>query len=301
MRVLVTGGTGFVGSALLPYLVEQGHTVRLLVRPVERKRPALQGVEIVEGHPMQEGPWWKALDGCEAAVNLAGAPIFRRWNPRAKALIRDSRIATTRNLVNALKGRRGFTLVSTSAVGIYGNAGERELDESAPAGTDFLARLAADWEAEALKARSEGVRVVVTRFAIVLGQGGGALEKLALATRLFLGGPIASGRQWFSWIHREDLVRAVLFALESPGLEGPVNLSAPNPVRQAELARTLGKVLQRPALLWAPALAVRLVLGEFADTVLFSQRMVPRRLREAGFAFRYPELEQALRDILKRS
>jgi uncharacterized protein len=298
MRVFVTGGTGFVGSRLVPFLIENGHTVRLLTRPGEPRTSLPAAVEAVEGDPLRPGPWWEALRDCDAAVNMAGAPIFRRWNERSKALMRESRIATTRNLVDALRGRRGFTLVSTSAVGIYGDAGEAELPETAPHGLDFLARLAADWEREAQRARSEGVRVVLARFAIVLGPAGGALEQLALATRCFVGGPIGSGRQWVSWIHREDLVRALLLALQRSELEGPVNLSAPEPVRQADLARALGRVLRRPALLRAPASAVRLVLGEFADTVLFSQRMVPRKLHEAGFSFLHPRLEPALRDIL---
>lgn len=298
MKIFVTGGTGFVGSRLVPFLVESGHSVRLLVRPGEGGASRLPGVDTVEGDPMEPGPWWKGVEECDAAVNLAGASIFTRWTERSKALIRESRIQTTRNLVDAVRGRQAFTLVSTSAVGIYGDAGERELDEAVPAGTDFLARLAADWEAEALRARSTGVRVVLTRFAIVFAEGGGALPQLGRLARLGLGGPLGSGRQWFSWIHREDLVRAILFALENPVLEGPVNLCAPQPVRQRDLARTLGRIVHRPALLWTPAFLLRLVLGEFGGTLLASQKMVPRVLLGAGFSFQYDELSSALRSIL---
>ena len=298
MKILVTGGTGFVGSRLVPFLLEQGHTVRLLIRPAERNVPLPAGAEVIEGDPMRPGPWWRATEECDAAFNMAGASVFGRWNPALKALLRESRLATTRNLVNSIPAGKGFTLVSTSAVGIYGDAGERECDENAPLGQDFLARLAQDWEAEALRAREKGARVAVARFAVVFALGGGALEQLLKVTKNFLGGPVGSGRQWVSWIHREDLVRALLFLMESPGLEGVFNLSAPNPVRQIDAARTLGRVLGRPAFMPAPAFAVRLALGEFAETLLFSQRMVPRRLVDAGFSFHFPHLEEALRNIL---
>ncbi|MDW7710979.1 MAG: TIGR01777 family oxidoreductase [Deferrisomatales bacterium] len=298
MRIFVTGGTGFVGARLVPFLAEQGHEVSLLLRPVESKEGLPAGVRVTEGDPTKEGPWWDGLRDCDAAVNLAGAPIFGRWNEQKKELIRESRVRTTRNLVTALPAGKPFSLLSTSAVGIYGDAGDRELDESAPLGDDFLAHVARDWEAEAARARGRGARVALTRFGIVLGPGGGALATLEKVTRRFLGGPVGTGRQWFSWIHREDLVRALLFLLERPDQEGVFNLCAPNPVRQLDVARALGRVLRRPALTPAPALAVRLVLGEFADAVLFSQRMVPRRLQAAGFGFLFPELEPALREVL---
>ncbi|MEW6488246.1 MAG: TIGR01777 family oxidoreductase [Thermodesulfobacteriota bacterium] len=298
MKIFLTGGTGFVGARLVPFLREQGHEVVLLARPGEPTAGLSGGVQVVEGEPSGAGPWWDALGECDAAVNLAGAPIYGRWDAAKKSLIRESRVRTTRNLVAALPRGKPFSLLSTSAVGVYGDAGDRELDEAAPLGSDFLARVAQDWEAEALRGKEAGARVVLQRFAVVLGPGGGALEQLASMTRKFLGGPVGSGRQWFSWIHREDLVRAILFLLERPKLDGVFNLCAPNPVRQLDLARTLGRVLGRPALTPAPAFAVRFVLGEFADAVLFSQRMVPRRLQEAGFRFLFPELEPALRQIL---
>lgn len=298
MRIFITGGTGFVGTRLVPFLAQSGHTVRLLVRPGERHPPQAAGVELVEGDPMRAGPWMDAVPDCDAAVNMAGTPIFGRWTEERKRLIRESRLATTHHLVDALPEGKSFSLLSTSAVGIYGNAGERELDEEAPLGSDFLARVAQDWEAEALRAREKGVRTVLARFAVVLGAGGGALEQLVKATRNFAGGPVGSGRQWFSWIHRDDLVRALLFLLEAPKLQGVFNVSSPNPARQVEVARILGRLLHRPTFVPAPAFAVRLVLGEFADAVLFSQRMLPRRLLEAGFSFRFPDLEAALSDIL---
>ncbi|MBI5014084.1 MAG: TIGR01777 family protein [Deltaproteobacteria bacterium] len=298
MRIFVTGGTGFVGTALVPFLLSSGHSVRLLVRPGERRLPGAPELEVVDGDPTHPGSWMEAVGGCDAAINLAGAPIFGRWSEQTKRLIRDSRISTTRHLVEAIPEGEHFVLLSTSAVGIYGDAGERELDEDAPLGTDFLAQVARDWEAEALRAREKGARTVIARFAIVFGPGGGALEQLTKATHRFAGGPIGGGRQWVSWIHRTDLVRALLFLAEARDREGVFNLSSPNPARQIEVARAIGRLLHRPAMLPAPAFAVRLVLGEFANAVLFSQRMIPRRLQEAGFSFRFPDLEGALLDAM---
>jgi len=299
LKIFVTGGTGFIGSRLVPFLMDEGHQVMLLIRSKDRESPIPPGVEVVEGDSMESGPWWGRVADCNAAVNMAGASIFGRWTEKRKALIRQSRLSTTRNLVEAIPKGKPFTLSSTSAVGIYGDGGERELDESASLGNDFLARMARDWEAEAERAREKGARVVITRFAIVLGEGGGALEQFARVTRWCVAGPLGSGLQWFSWIHRKDLMAAVLFLLEHPELQGTFNLSSPDPRRQSELIRTLGKVLHRPALLPTPAVVLRLVLGEFADGVLFSQRMVPRRLEEAGFEFQFQNLEPALRDILE--
>lgn len=300
MRVFVTGGTGFVGHRLIPHLRECGHAVHLLVRPVERERGLPEGVEVIEGDPTRPGAWQKVVASCEAGVNLAGAPIFGKWDARAKALIRESRVLTTRNLVEAIPRGSEFRLLSASAVGIYGDAGDRELDEDAPLGADFLARVAREWEEEASRAEERGASVARTRFGIVLDRGGGAFVELEKMTRRFMGGPVGSGRQWFSWIHREDLVRALAFLLERPELRGAYNLCAPNPARQIDVARTLGRLMGRPSVTPAPAFAIRLVLGEFADVVLFSQRMTPRRLQEAGFSFRYPDLEGALRDIFER-
>ncbi len=299
MRIFLTGPTGFIGSRLVPFLREAGHQAVILVRPLERVGGIPEADQVVTGNPVEWGPWWKPVAECDAAVNLAGESILGKWTPEKKLAIRESRIRTTRNLVDAIPMGRVFTLVSTSAVGIYGDAGDRVLDEDAPLGQDFLARVAQDWEAEAWQARDRGARVVITRFGVVLGPGGGPLTRLAKMTKRFLGGPVGAGRQWISWIHREDLCRAIRFLLERPDLEGVFNLCSPNPVRQIDLARTLGRVLGRPAFTPAPAFAVRLALGEFASTIVASQRMVPKRLLEAGFEFLFPGLEDALRDILK--
>ncbi len=301
MRVFVTGGTGFIGGRLVPFLRDSGHRVHLLLRPGEREQrsPALEAADSVSvGEPGQAGAWWEPLRDCQAAVNLAGYPVFSRWTPRVKALLRESRIATTRNLVQALPRGTGFTLVSASGIGIFGDAGERVLDEDAPLGGDFLARLAADWEAEAFAARARGCRVATARFGIVFGRDGGALPEFVKNARRFLNGPLGSGRQWLAWIHREDVVRGILLLLEDRTLEGPFNFVAPQPARQVEVARALGRVLHRPALLPTPAWALHLVLGEFGRVSLFSQNARPRRLLEAGFRFDHPELGAALQEIL---
>ena len=294
MKIMVTGGTGFVGASLIPALMEAGHGVILLVRPGEKRQHTYPGVEVVEADTMEAGAWQKRVEECGGAINLAGAPINTRWSKKNKELIRASRVLTTRNLVATIPENKDFRLLSTSAVGYYGDGGEALLDEGAPPGRDFLASVAKEWESEALVASGRGAKVAVTRFGIVLDRGGGALDKLEELSRRFLGGPLGSGRQWFSWIHRADLVRALVFLLERPEIEGPVNLSSPEPVRQLELMKRLGRALKRPAFTPAPRLAVRLLLGEFADVLLFSQRMDPVRMKEAGFKYQYPTIESAL-------
>ncbi|MDW7709348.1 MAG: TIGR01777 family oxidoreductase [Deferrisomatales bacterium] len=301
MRIFVTGGTGFVGARLLPALRGQGHGVVLLRREGEGGLPLPEGIDVVEGDPMRRGPWWDPLEGCDGAVNLAGAPVFQRWDARAKVLIRESRLATTRNLVACLPRGRPFTLVNASGVGIYGDAGDEELDESAPPGEDFLAGVARDWEEEALRGEKRGARVALTRFGILLGRNGGALAEMAKATRRFVGGPLGSGRQWVSWMHLEDAVQGLLFLLETENAAGPYNFCAPEPARQIDVARALSRVLRRPSLVPAPAFALRLLFGECAGVILASQRARPARLLEAGFSFRFPALEPALRELLTAS
>ncbi len=298
MKIFVTGGTGFVGARLVPFLADEGHAVVVLRRPGESAPEFPAGVESVEGDPMSRGRWWEPVEGCDGAVNLAGAPIFQRWNTRTKALIRESRLATTRNLVAYIPKNRPFALVSASGIGAYGDAGETELDESSPLGTDFLASVAGEWEGESLRAESRGARVTLARFGIILGRGGGALQQMAKATRWLAGGALGSGQQWMAWVHREDVARGIAFLLENAETRGPYNFCAPEPARQIEVARTLGRVLRRPTLAKVPAFALRLVLGEFAGVALGSQRARPSRLLEAGFPFAFPDLEAALRDIL---
>ncbi len=297
MRILITGGTGFVGRHLSARLLGEGHQVTVLTRGAPRagggKSPAF-----LQGDPKIPGKWQEAVSQQDVLINLAGTSIFGRWSRDYKEELRLSRILTTRNLVEAIAQGAGITLVSASGAGYYGFHGDEELDESSPGGRDFLALLAADWEAEAVRASGKGARVVITRFGIVLGRSGGALQQMITPFKWFLGGPLGNGLQWFSWIHVEDLVEAVIFLLGRPDLSGAFNFTSPNPVRNKELSKSLGNVLGRPSWLPAPGFMLRLVLGEFGGVLLQGQRVLPRRLLEAGFSFRHPRLEEALKDLL---
>lgn len=297
MRVFIVGGTGFVGVNLANRLIARGDEVTVLGRGPERPRGLDRAVPVLAGDATVPGDWQQRLAGHEAVVNLAGASIFTRWTAGAKRAIRESRILTTRNVVDALPKGGGVTLVSTSAVGYYGFHGDEELGEDSGPGDDFLARLCVDWEAEALRATARGARVALTRFGMVLGPGGGVLGQMAPVFRAFLGGPLGSGRQWFSWIHVEDLFGGLLHILARPQSSGAYNLTAPGPVTNRELARELGRVLHRPALLPAPGFAVRLALGEFGDVLLEGQRVLPRRLLAEGYRFAHPGLAAALDDL----
>jgi uncharacterized protein (TIGR01777 family) len=303
MKILITGGTGFVGSHLTALLLREGHAVTLLTRSPKGPPRGSSGASFLQGDPTRQGPWQEAVGSHDAVINLAGASIFSRWTEEQKKAIRESRVMTTRNLVEALPpaSEKATTLLSASAVGYYGFHGDEELDETSPPGSDFLARIAAEWEGEALKAAAKGVRVVVTRFGIVLGERGGALGQMIPFFRKYLGGPLGSGRQWFSWIHIQDLGEAFAFLLGRPELSGPVNLCSPNPVRNRDLARALGKALHRPSFLPAPGFMIRLVLGEFGTVILEGQRVLPRRLLDQGFTFQYPDIERALEEIVSRA
>jgi hypothetical protein len=258
------------------------------------------GFEFISTDTTRPGAWQEAAAASDACINLAGASIFQRWTARSKGIIRDSRIRTTRNLVAALPDNRATFLFSASGIGYYGDRGDEPLTEAADAGADFLARLSVEWEAEARAARSKGSRVVCGRLGVVLHQDGGAMAKMAPAFRLGLGGPLGSGRQWFPWIHLDDLIAAVLFLMENESVQGAYNFCAPEAVTNRTLAQTLGRVLHRPAFMPAPALVMRTVLGEFSSVLLGSQKAVPERLLQSGFEFRYATLEQALEAILAR-
>jgi uncharacterized protein (TIGR01777 family) len=303
MRVTVTGATGLIGRALVAALRDRGDAVVALSRDPARARAVLGAA--VEVHrwadPELEAPPAPALEGSDAVVHLLGEPIAQRWTAAVKRRIRDSRVLATRRLVGALETvsleRRPGVLVSQSAVGYYGPRGDEELDESAPAGVDFLADVTAEWEAAALEPQVAR-RVVVTRTGVVLSARGGALAQMLPPFRLGLGGPVGGGRQYVSWIHLEDVVGALVHLLDDERAAGPVNLTAPAPVTNAELARALGRELRRPAVVPVPALALRLLYGEMAMVVLTGQRALPRRLLELGYRFRYPELAGALRSVL---
>jgi uncharacterized protein (TIGR01777 family) len=299
MRVAVTGATGLIGGALVGERRGRGDEPVALSRDAARAKERL-GVDAYEWKtPKSEPPPLEALRGSDAVVNLLGETIAQRWSDDTRREILDSRIPTTRNLVAALaelpEGERPRVLVSQSASGWYGARGEERLDEAEPAGDDFLARLTVDWEAEADRAEELGVRVVLTRTGVVLSDSGGALEKMLPFFKLGVGGPVAGGDQYVPWIHLDDLVGALLFALDNDAVRGPVNVTAPEPVTNKELSRTLGRVLHRPAFAPVPALAVKTLYGEMASIVTTGQRAVPTRLEELGYEFRRPDLEEALR------
>jgi uncharacterized protein len=300
MKIFITGANGFVGNNLIRFFRKDGHEISALVRSAAKAVEFSAEVTPVIGDPTKPGDWQNAVAGHDVLINLAGASIFQRWNERYKQLLLDSRVFTTRNLVDAIppESASRMTLLSTSAVGFYGFTEDEELGEDSPAGNDFLARLAVDWETEALRAREKGTRVVITRFGVVLGKDGGALRQMTLPFRLFVGGSMGSGRQWFSWIHVEDLCRAARFVIDTKRIEGPVNFTAPKPVRNEELARALGKALGRPSFMTAPGFMIKLMLGEFGSVLLKGQRVVPLVLGSSGFRFNYPTIEEALGNLL---
>jgi uncharacterized protein len=300
MEIAITGGTGFIGSRLSMHLISKGHRITAFGSRKSQKEALHPDLRYVSADTTLPGPWQDEIGKSEVVVNLAGKSIFGYWTEKYKQAMYDSRILTTRNVVAALPKRDGPLLISASALGYYGDRGDDPLTESEPAGDDFLSRLSKDWEAEAFKARSEGARVVVARFGIVLGPKGGAMPVMALPFRFFLGGAIGDGRQWFSWIHIYDLMAALEFVMENPEITGAVNFGSPGPVRNRQLARLLGGVLRRPSFFRTPAFMIRLFLGEFGQSLLNSQRIVPENLVRAGFQFKYPEFENAVRNILRR-
>jgi uncharacterized protein (TIGR01777 family) len=296
MRVLVTGASGLIGTALAPVLRKQGHDVVSLTRSEARR-----GGEF-RWDPEQGYVDPAALHSIEAVVHLAGETVAGRWTEKKKQRIMDSRAKGTRLVSNAIAAldRPPGVLLCASGISVYGDRGDEPLTEESPYGDGFLANVVRAWEAAADPARAAGIRVVHTRFGIVQSGRGGALKTQLPLFKLGLGGPVGGGRQYVSWVALDDVVGAIGFALSHVSLSGPVNVTAPAPVPQREYARTLGRILRRPAMLPAPAFAVRAILGEFANEVLESRRVIPQRLSDAGFMFRLRELEPALRHVLAR-
>jgi uncharacterized protein len=307
VRVAVTGATGVIGRHAIDAMLERGDQVVVLTRDPDSARDKLG--ERVEAQawadPKHTPPPSDALDQADAILHLLGEPIAQRWTDDAKREIRDSRVLSTRSLVEAIaalpENRRPRALVSQSATGYYGPRGDEPVDESDAAGKDFLAGVTVEWEREAGKATSAGVRVATTRTGVVLSAQGGALEKMLPPFKLGVGGPVAGGKQYVPWVHLDDVVGAMLRCLDDDAASGPINLTAPNPVTNAELSKTLGRVLHRPAVLPVPGLALKALYGEMAMIVLTGQRAVPARLGELGYEYRHPRLEDALRDVLSGS
>jgi len=301
MKILVTGSSGLVGTALVRALGRDGHMVCRLMRPESAANNEVKDGFNVAWNPAT-GELGGAAVGPDAVVNLAGASIADgRWTAERKAVLRASRIDATRVLVEALAKMnvRPSVLVSASAIGIYGNRGDELLTEESKAGVDFLAELARDWEAEALKAEALGIRAVLARFGIILSREGGALAKMLLPFKLGAGGRLGSGQQWMSWVTLEDVVGILRMAIEKAAVRGAVNIVAPQPVRNAEFTKVLAKALHRPALFPAPAFALRLVLGEMADALLLSsQRVAPRAVEKTGYRFLHSDLSAALKSLV---
>ena len=315
MRVFVTGGTGLIGPRLIRQLKHRGDDVVMLSRQPDAWEHVGQDVTVLVGDPTKPGDWQDKLAECDAVVHLAGANIFaKRWNVEFKRLLRDSRLLSTKNVVDAIakspKRADGTAkpLVSASAIGYYGPHGDEEITEDSPPGNDFMSNLCVEWEAAARAAEAAGVRVTMIRTGIVHDPRGGALHTLKLPFKLGLGGPVGMalrpkdwGKQYWSWIHHADETGIILLALDNADAAGPINATAPNPVTNKEFAKAFGKALGRPAFAPTPALALRLMLGEVADVITTGQRVLPKKALALGYQFRFPEIGSALADLWRAS
>ncbi|MBI1814456.1 MAG: TIGR01777 family protein [Deltaproteobacteria bacterium] len=299
MTIIVTGATGFIGTALCRALHEAGHRVIALSRSGAAARRQLgERVEVIEWSSPQ---WQSEVAAADAVINLAGESIASgRWTAARKQAIVRSRLDTTEQVVKAMRagGKPRRVFISASAVGYYGPHADETLDETAAAGSGFLADVCRAWEHEAQAAEALGVRVVRLRLGVVLGDGGGALARMVLPFKLYAGGPLGSGQQWLSWIHRDDVVGLIRFALEHDTIAGALNATAPDPQRMRDFCQTLGKVMGRPSWAPVPAVVLRLALGEMADMLLSGQRVLPAAAQRAGYIFQFPRLEPALREVL---
>jgi uncharacterized protein (TIGR01777 family) len=310
MKVAISGATGFIGKELIAQLDASGNEYVLISRDADRARKMFPRATSVlqwdlpsmplgsEGSEGSEG--LVGLEGLDGVIHMAGAPVAKRWTAAHKRAIEDSRVRYTRALVEALRGvrERPPVLVSFSAIGYYGAHDDIRLNEASAPGTDFLAGVCRDWEAEAGKAVDLGIRVVNPRIGIVVGRGGGALAQMLLPFKLGLGGPIGNGRQWMSWIHVSDVVGLILEALGNPAISGPINLTAPDPVTNREFSKVLGRVLRRPAILPIPVLGLKAMFGGFADILATGQRVIPEKAIASGYHYRFTNLREALADAV---
>ncbi|MDD1422454.1 TIGR01777 family oxidoreductase [Dolichospermum sp. ST_sed1] len=305
MKIVISGATGFVGSRLVERLQTEGHRILVLTRNTtfaQKVFPsqAFPNLEIISYTPGVSGIWQDSIAGCDGVVNLAGEPIAEgRWTPERKQEILKTRKLGTQKIVEAIAkaNPQPSVLVNTSAIGYYGTSETASFDEDSASGNDFLAQVCQEWEAEASKVKDANVRLVILRFGIVLGNGG-ALGKMITPFKLFAGGPIGSGQQWFSWIHLDDIVSLIIQALTKPTMEGVYNATAPQPVRMNDLSTTMGNVMNRPSWLPVPGFAIEAILGDGAKVVLEGQQVLPKRTLESGFEFQYPNLPSALKQIL---
>ncbi|MDA2938609.1 TIGR01777 family oxidoreductase [Acidobacteria bacterium AH-259-A15] len=302
MRIAVTGATGLIGSALCQSLIQDNHEVLVLARNPEKARQNLSTAEVITWEATSGPPPEQSMDGLDAVVHLAGEAIAEgRWTAGRKRAIRESRVTGTRNLVQAILRSKNppKVLLSGSAIGYYGPRGDQLVEETSSPGKDFLAEICRQWESEAMRATESGVRVVLLRTGLVLSTEGGALPRILPPFRMFVGGPLGSGKQWMSWIHIQDEIEAIRYAVTKDEIEGPINLVEPNPVTNREFSRELGRVLGRPAFFRVPGFALRLLFGEMAESLLLQgQRVLSKKLQQAGYKFRFPQLNGALLDLI---
>lgn len=301
MHILITGGTGMIGRRLVDHLIQHGHLVTVISRQPYRPAtlPAMLNFAQWDGQTA-EG-WGKWMEGVDAVVNLAGASLDgARWTPERKQILKDSRVQASQAVIEAIKlaEHKPKVLIQSSAVGYYGPHKDEEITEASSPGDDFLANICQVWEDSTEPVEAMGVRRVVTRSGVVLDMQGGAFPKMVRPFQFFVGGPVGSGRQWLSWIHHEDEVNGIRFLIEHESASGPVNLTAPEPLRNRDFGRAIGRVLHRPALAPAPSLALKLLFGEMASVVLKGQRVLPRKLQEWGYEFKFPTAEAAMQDLL---
>ena len=301
MKIILSGGTGFIGKPLVRELLGQGHNVVILTRHAAQS--SHEGLSYALWDGRNQGAWSQQVDGADAVINLAGESIGdKRWTKSQKEKILQSRLSATNALVTAITAakQKPEVLISGSAVGYYGSIPEGNVTEDVPAANDLHAQVCKEWENAAQKAETLNVRVVCLRTGIVLEKDGGALKRMLLPFKLFAGGPIGSGKQWMPWIHREDMLRAIMFVLENRAVRGPVNMTAPEPVRMREFAKALGKAMRRPSLAPVPGFVLKIILGELSVMVLTGQRALPKKLQQAGFQFTHPNISEALSSILSR-
>ncbi|MCE2663232.1 MAG: TIGR01777 family protein [Microcystis aeruginosa K13-05] len=314
MKIAITGATGFVGSRLVVKLYDRGDDILILTRNPDKARriypkSIYPKIEIIPYIATESGDWQKEICGCDAVINLAGEPISERWTGEAKRAIVASReigtekiveaISRSERVATALADQKPKVLINSSAIGYYGTSETASFDENSPPGDDFLADVCKKWETAAQKVKDYGTRLVILRTGIVLGNGG-ALGKMIPPFKLFAGGPIGSGRQWFSWIHRDDLINLIIYCLDRQGISGTFNATAPNPVRMKEFCQILGEVMNRPSWLPVPDFALEILLGEGAKIVLEGQEVLPKATQAIGFDYRYPNLEAALQEIVPK-
>lgn len=300
MKIFITGGTGFVGQHLCKAYLDEGCKVAATGTSSTHPLSGIENFTYIVADTTEKGVWQDAARGADAIINLAGRNIFNFWTGNYKSQIYDSRILTTRNLVDSLDADRPVTLLNASAAGYYGSRGEDLLEESAAPGRDFLARVCVDWETEALRAEEKDARVVLMRFGVVMGKGGGALAKMMPAFKFFVGGPLGNGMHWFPWLHIDDLTAATQHLLHTTDAAGAFNFCAPQTVRYKTFTRILGQQLGRPAFMKTPAFMLKLIAGQMGAAMLNSQRTVPAKLEQNDFSFQYPALDAALAEIISK-